>query len=84
MGVLKKQPDAFILGVVGNLLVKNTSIYYNKYMGNYNKSASRQSDELFVCGGCNAKIGAGVLSGLLKALPQDFTRRIIGRLRQLR
>ena len=39
-------------------------------MENYNKSASEQSEELFVCGGCNAKIGAGVLSALLKTLPK--------------
>ena len=39
-------------------------------MENYNKSASGQGDELFVCGGCNAKIGAGVLSALLKTLPK--------------
>ncbi|MEL3911870.1 selenide, water dikinase SelD [Treponema pedis] len=31
-----------------------------------------KKDSLFVCGGCNAKIGAGVLSGLLKSLPKTF------------
>ena len=31
-----------------------------------------KKDLLFVCGGCNAKIGAGVLSGLLKNLPKTF------------
>ncbi|MEL3906702.1 MAG: selenide, water dikinase SelD [Treponema sp.] len=39
-------------------------------MENYNKSADTHTDDLFVCGGCNAKIGAGVLSGLLKTLPK--------------
>ncbi len=28
-----------------------------------------QQSDLFVCGGCNAKIGAGVLSSLLRSLP---------------
>lgn len=37
-------------------------------MENHNKSAG--ADDLFVCGGCNAKIGAGVLSALLKTLPK--------------
>ena len=52
------------------MLVKSIPIYYNKSVENYNKSASGQGDELFVCGGCNAKIGAGVLSALLKTLPK--------------
>ncbi len=29
-----------------------------------------KDDSLFVCGGCNAKIGAGVLGNLLKSLPK--------------
>ena len=33
---------------------------------------NEKEDLLFVCGGCNAKIGAGVLSGLLKKLPETF------------
>ena len=46
--------------------------HYNKSMANGNKSTSEQEDSLFVCGGCNAKIGAGVLSTLLKTLPKTF------------
>lgn len=39
-------------------------------MKNHNKFAEGKNEDLFVCGGCNAKIGAGVLSALLKTLPQ--------------
>lgn len=35
------------------------------------------SDELFICGGCNAKMGPGVLSSLLAQLPRQQDERFL-------
>lgn len=44
---------------------------------NDNKSVDSRNDTLFVCGGCNAKIGAGVLHSLLKNLPKTAHKDLL-------
>lgn len=42
-----------------------------------NKSLDSRDEKLFVCGGCNAKIGAGVLRSLLKHLPKTAHKDLL-------